>query len=219
MKGPILNWRYALGEIIIVILSITIAFALNNWASARKDRVKARQYLENLQKDLEADITTLETLDAKLDTSLRHHWQITQHFFRPLPGRDTVGFLFFGELKQRFDFYPHNATFESLRYSGDFQLIKDIALKNQIVEHYNQYELVDKANRVYEVAQADYTYRYFYENHDFSKMSKTAGLDFLDDPKFRNLVFSNIGILGRLQSTIRSTINRCKALMERIEKQ
>ncbi len=33
-----INWTYALGEIIIVIIGITIAFALNNWAENAKGR-------------------------------------------------------------------------------------------------------------------------------------------------------------------------------------
>lgn len=33
-----INWRYAFGEIIIVIIGISIAFALNNWAANTKEK-------------------------------------------------------------------------------------------------------------------------------------------------------------------------------------
>lgn len=46
-----INWKYAAGEIIIVIIGISIAFTLNSWAAGRKDKVLAKQYLENLKQD------------------------------------------------------------------------------------------------------------------------------------------------------------------------
>ncbi|MEN0004774.1 MAG: DUF6090 family protein [Bacteroidota bacterium] len=216
-KKPILDWRYAIGEIIIVIISISIAFGLNNWASARKDRQKAEQYLENLQEDLLSDRAALQTIDLRLDTALQQHWGISRHFFATIPGRDTVAFAFFKQLNRPYDFFPHNATFESLRYSGDFELIKGIDLKNKIVEHYGKYAVIEKNLSTYERTQFDYSFRFFHENLDYSKLQQTKGLDMLKNPKFSNLVFSNIGLLGRMQDGVQASIQRCDSLIHQIK--
>ena len=32
-----INWRYAIGELLIVIIGISVAFALNNWSASLKE--------------------------------------------------------------------------------------------------------------------------------------------------------------------------------------
>jgi len=59
--------KYALGEIILVVIGILIAVALNNWNEERKQRVEIQNVhqlvKENLQADIEAIDVILETYD------------------------------------------------------------------------------------------------------------------------------------------------------------
>ena len=54
-----INWKYAIGEVIIVIVGISVAFLLNNWASERKEAKIRQQYLVNLANDLSGEIDHL----------------------------------------------------------------------------------------------------------------------------------------------------------------
>lgn len=56
-----INWTYALGEISIVIIGITIAFALNKWAENRSNHSEKQQYLQNLLIDLNSEVDQLES--------------------------------------------------------------------------------------------------------------------------------------------------------------
>ena len=49
------NWRYAIGELIIVTLGISIAFALNSWAESNKQEKKTKVYLQGIITDLQDD--------------------------------------------------------------------------------------------------------------------------------------------------------------------
>ena len=40
--------RYAIGEIVLVVIGILIALSINNWNENRKEKKLAKTYLENL---------------------------------------------------------------------------------------------------------------------------------------------------------------------------
>ena len=58
--------RYAFGEILIVIVGITIAFSMNKCADENKDDTLKQQYLENIRKDIEVDKKNLESISQSI---------------------------------------------------------------------------------------------------------------------------------------------------------
>ena len=51
--------RYAIGEILLVVIGILIALQINNWNENRKERLIEIKYLKNLKHDLQNDSTDL----------------------------------------------------------------------------------------------------------------------------------------------------------------
>ena len=49
-------FKYAIGEIILVVIGILIALQINNWNENRKEQAKERTYLNNLHRDLKNQI-------------------------------------------------------------------------------------------------------------------------------------------------------------------
>ena len=47
--------KYAIGEIVLVVLGILIALQINNWNENRKDRILEKEYLTRIKSDLEID--------------------------------------------------------------------------------------------------------------------------------------------------------------------
>ena len=52
--------KYALGEIILVVIGILIALQINNWNELRKDGIKEQVILKQLQEDYRANLSQLE---------------------------------------------------------------------------------------------------------------------------------------------------------------
>jgi hypothetical protein len=50
---PLKYMRYAIGEIVLVVIGILIALQINNWNEERKDRIVEQQYLKGLQEEFE----------------------------------------------------------------------------------------------------------------------------------------------------------------------
>jgi len=55
---PLKYMRYAIGEIVLVVIGILIALSINNWNEARKDALLEKKYLESIRKELEINIKT-----------------------------------------------------------------------------------------------------------------------------------------------------------------
>ena len=49
-------FKYAIGEIVLVMIGILLALQVNNWKEERKNTSKRTSYLENLKIDLKKDL-------------------------------------------------------------------------------------------------------------------------------------------------------------------
>jgi len=52
--------RYAIGEIVLVVIGILIALQINNWNEKRKDRIKEQNILIQIKKDYTSNLSQLE---------------------------------------------------------------------------------------------------------------------------------------------------------------
>lgn len=188
-----INWRYALGELLIVIIGISIAFALNNWAEKIRDEDEGKAYLQSLEHDLDHDLKQLDSNLVEVDKRIDFLRSLTPHLFANIPGRDSMAMHLF-KMVDPVTFRPMEATIQSLKFSGDLKLITDLDLKNQVMEHYSVYDEVEMEFDRQVSFVKEYLAPYFMQNIDYSKLSRGGGLEFLDDPYFRNLVFSLMGV-------------------------
>ena len=62
--------KYALGEIILVVIGILIALSINNWNQGRLAKQEETKLLQNIKVDFERTKTTLEQLNVRRDESL-----------------------------------------------------------------------------------------------------------------------------------------------------
>ena len=53
-------FKYAIGEIVLVVIGILIALQINNWNEYRKDRNREQAILKSLQTDFKANIINLD---------------------------------------------------------------------------------------------------------------------------------------------------------------
>ncbi|WP_223032875.1 DUF6090 family protein [Hanstruepera marina] len=61
-------FKYAIGEIILVVIGILIALQINNWNETRKDTIKERQLLDNLQIEFKDNLKELDSVAKNIDT-------------------------------------------------------------------------------------------------------------------------------------------------------
>lgn len=71
-------FKYAIGEIVLVVIGILIALQINNWNENRKAQIAQKVLLENFLEDLKADATLLQGYQQNLTEYLVTHLDIQQ---------------------------------------------------------------------------------------------------------------------------------------------
>ena len=59
---PLMYMRYAIGEIVLVVIGILIALSINNWNENRKDGIKEQFILKSLRVNLKENLKLLNLL-------------------------------------------------------------------------------------------------------------------------------------------------------------
>ena len=212
-----INWRYAIGEIIIVIIGISIAFNLNSWAEKRSEDKAARTYLENLRADLSSEKAHLEENILRFE----QHLSLIQGLFPLLhgmqEGRDTMAMKVF-DLAQIVYFNPNDITYKAMINSGDLGLLEDIDFKKELESHYVNHEVMQlDYNR-----QVNIHERYFGDfmihEMDFGRV-RSGDYSFLDSKLLRNTIQSLYGTFQICIETSEKGITRCDELSKLVEAQ
>ena len=80
-------FKYAIGEILLVVIGILIALQINNWNEERKNKVVEKQLLENLRSSLVSDVQNqinpiLEQLELDLSNikDIKYFLKINESF-------------------------------------------------------------------------------------------------------------------------------------------
>ncbi len=127
-------FKYAIGEIVLVVIGILIALSINNWNESRKEQEKEFAYLERLEENLSSDITQLDlnidfyelvfnygnlalAYSNGEDIQSKNNWEILVSFFHA---------------SQIWPLIPISSTYEELKSSGELSLIQSVTLRNNL---------------------------------------------------------------------------------------
>jgi hypothetical protein len=128
--------RYAVGEILLLVIGILIALQVNNWNEARKDHKLLVQYKNSMVLDLSQDTLKIRNILSYLNNLKVINDQIHARMFGDVVTIDTLIHL------ARFDFNPfigkltdyNTNTLQTLLSTGDISLL-DSRLRKSILKH------------------------------------------------------------------------------------
>jgi hypothetical protein len=133
--------KYAIGEILLVVIGILIALQINNWNDARKTRVKELHYLQNIKSDLIVNIAEMQNYLTDRTEKIAAAKRILAHF-EGKPLDDLSAFNADGvSIYSWQKFYQSNNTFQELLNSGNLAIISNDEIKNillNIEAHYKK---------------------------------------------------------------------------------
>ena len=210
-----INWRYAIGEVIIVIIGISIAFGLNKTWQDRKDRKVEKTYLDGLTTDLQKDHDALNRNLGRFDKNLSKIKHLRPHLYRELPGRDTVARMFF-ELAEMISFFPNSGTYDALINSGDLKLISNAELRTALEDHYNFYEILEYEETRLLNFHKTYLSDFMIYKVDFDKVFRGDN-SFLDQKVTPNLLNTMFGIFSLGREKTEEGLERTEKLLMRMQ--
>lgn len=123
--------RYAIGEIVLVVVGILIALQINNWNELEKLRVRETNLLKELRTNLNTNIKNLEK-DIEVQIEQASYIDIVQlHLENKKPYNDSISyFISYGSPAP--DVLLTSSAFETLRSSG-LELIRSDTLRQAII--------------------------------------------------------------------------------------
>ena len=145
-------FKYAIGEIALVVIGILIALSINNWNEGRKNQVLVKNYTQNLIKDLTKDSITISRLivNIKNDSTFLNNFE--KRISKSTTALDTM--LKIARYDYNFYIWIHddynNDTFKVLTSTGNIGLFKSEFI-NDFNTLYNLQELALSAtNQTFE---------------------------------------------------------------------
>ena len=124
--------RYAIGEIVLVVVGILIALFINNWNEERKERIEEKELLEDLKQDLESNMELLSQNWSK--ESFRSSTIILEVLKNKTPYHDSLSKHF--HLSRVFsDLSMSTSSYEALKNKG-LEIVSSKPLRKKIINHF-----------------------------------------------------------------------------------
>jgi hypothetical protein len=163
---PLKYIRYAVGEIVLVVIGILIALQINNWNEERKQNKIINTYLYNLEEDIYKDLKEYQRSEdialftfyshqiillwagqsmlslRKDDDPVKPYSEENYIWNKPLPTEidgDFVKLVFLWSVRPGFPMI-HKSSFDELKSTGYFSQIENQNLKDAINEYYSEIE-------------------------------------------------------------------------------
>ena len=75
-------FKYAIGEIILVVIGILIALQINNWNENKKSAKQEQTYYCKIAEDLQVDIKNIDSSLVTIDNAIRKHRTVFEKPFK-----------------------------------------------------------------------------------------------------------------------------------------
>jgi hypothetical protein len=142
--------KYAIGEILLVVIGILIALSINNWNETKKEQAITNKYLSGFVSDLEKDRAQLDNLiNVRKKESAS-----AKALLNMIETNDYDLDSFYSHFYYIFPFYrfmPNSNTLEEVLNSSHLRFITDEDIKNRLLDLRSSYkEIKLNEEHVYE---------------------------------------------------------------------
>jgi len=141
--------KYALGEIVLVVIGILIALQINNWNQSVKDKKSLNEYLTKIKTHTAEDIIQLEELSKgrkqiadickKARNSILNKTENENLFLFKISGAAFVDFYF----------KPNSGGYESLKNSEYYGKINNTKLDSLLAKYHGLVDIIAENERNY----------------------------------------------------------------------
>ena len=125
--------KYAIGEIILVMIGILLALQVNNWNEKSKEDIVLKEALKQIAQDLKQDEVVLNGFLRGDSRRVEYLLALSNGTYNTIR-LDSIMY----NLDNYFFFYKSNNYYSSLKSSGLFSSFKNDNLKNNLTAYYEQ---------------------------------------------------------------------------------
>ena len=131
-------FKYAIGEIILVVIGILIALQINNWNEHRKTLNLETAFVEGVKKDLQADLKEIERIKTAAERKVELFGILKNDLLELYQNNkqksDSLCKLYF---VSQITFFPISGTFDAAVSTNEIGKFKNRDLNSKIMKLYN----------------------------------------------------------------------------------
>lgn len=184
--------RYLI-EIIIIIIGITLSFALDDWDKRQSEQKDYKGYLENLLQDI-----TIDSSQMVNDFTSYHYKSEAISFFLRFDSWENPDSLMelgsgLSTLSNFVEFLPNDNTYQMLSSTGGFKVFSNRELVSEMIHLYTyDYAYIEMMGKQANIYRVDYLEPFlidniFYEDQITFPKIRTDVRKILGDRKFKNI--------------------------------
>ncbi len=175
--------KYAIGEIILVMIGILLALQINNWNETQKMNKWERRFLIDLKSELKSNLIQLERIDTGQKRAGNACIELKSLIkTATIKDKSTIDSIYSLTLAQT-TFFPTTGVYDSGLSAGKIENINNSKLKYAIMNLYNHFykrlvyngEIVDKV-----IANIDLDRDTYYDRTS----SKLKSWEYIKNPEF-----------------------------------
>ena len=143
---PLMYMRYAIGEIILVVIGILIALSINNWNIANQETKELHSYLKSIKKNLQADLISLEEIIVYRDSSILYSKNYLEVAKKEMITIEDFNSIMNSDYNVFYDqyFQSKKSGFEALKNSGYIGKLHSTNMGEKLNEYYYLIDKVDE---------------------------------------------------------------------------
>ena len=183
-------FKYAIGEIILVVIGILIALQVSNWNQERKDRISERKLLDNIHRDFVHNKVDFDSLKAIHYRALEGLEKLVTLF--PL-GNDSLKYAAYKKYNvqiQSMTYDPYSSSIESVVNSNALQLIQDENLQKYLVSWKDVFlDYKEEENNYIDYIE-NFFLPYYRDVFDYTLKDTAMNLATRNTIKFQNMIIT-----------------------------
>ena len=184
--------KYAIGEVLLVIIGILIAVSINGWNEERKLKIEEQAILKDLKQEMEANLEALEIVIEEHEKSFEAAKEMraligNRDAFNKMP--DSTYASIFIKMNNNYTYDPRNGILNSIISSGQVNIISNKELK-YLMASLKEWTVDAFENTMKIENQRDDLLNSTYHNNYIFKDGKIVGRNWkasYDHPPFRTL--------------------------------
>ena len=209
---------YAIGEILLVMIGITLAFQVDNWNESREKKIAEIRTYENIRNQINGD---KELIQNQIDYN--NYYMAQFEYARKIimtndrSQMDTLGVIV-GNLTNYSDFDREGNIYETLVNSGEIQLLRNQRIVDRIRVLEQRYNYINRMESIHYDVMIDYAARSITSVINFAS-AEVIKPELIFTHEFQNLIFLLERIMREKDNTYLSAINEIDGILALIEEE
>lgn len=149
-KGKTSNYlKYAIGEILLVVIGILIALQINNWNEVKKENQILNEYLLKIKSHTQEDLRELDTISVSRKQFADLCKKARMAMLTKKEGENLYVMMASGIAFADFYFKAKTDGYESLKNSGSFGKINNTVLDSLLIQYHGLIEGIAENEKSY----------------------------------------------------------------------